>query len=458
MPRTLTVGTPWRAIILFAIPLLIGNVVQQLYQVIDAIIVGQNLGVNSLAAVGSTGGIMFLVMGFAWGMTTGFAIPTAQAFGAGNKKAMRRSVAVGIILTALASVLLTIIGVFFSHSLLVLLQTPAELIEDATIFAVISFIGASATMFFNYFSAIIRAIGDSRTPLIFLAISCGANIAFVFFFVKGQGWGVGGAAAATVVAQALSVALCTIHIAKSIPDLRPQKEDWTNCGSEIGLHLRLGLPMGFQASIIAIGAIAVQIRLNLLGSEAVAAYTTATRVDGLATAFLASLGLATSTFVAQNYGANLFDRIKTGTRQSGYIAVIASVVLAAVLIGLGEPIIRMFVGSGNPEVVAMAHRFLVINGILYWVLAILFVTRGALQGLGNVLIPTLSGIIELGLRIWAAVMLGDSYGFTGVAAANPLAWIAATMLLVPAWMVAKRSFNRRSVQRETTYCHADASV
>ena len=207
MSKNLTIGTPWKVITVFAIPLLIGNVVQQMYQVVDAMVVGRHLGVNALAAVGTTGAMMFLLLGFAWGMTNGLAIPTAQAYGAGDTEAVRRSVAAGVILTALVAIVITTVGVVFARQILVLLKTPEELLAGATTFSTISFAGAGTTMFFNYLSAIIRARGDSRTPLVFLVIASTINIGLVILFVQVLEWGIGGAAAATVGAQLISVIL-----------------------------------------------------------------------------------------------------------------------------------------------------------------------------------------------------------------------------------------------------------
>lgn len=436
--KTLTVGTPWRVILIFTIPLLVGNIVQQLYQVIDAMVVGQELGVNALAAVGATGSMLFLLMGFAWGMTSGFAIPTAQAYGAGDFTAVRRSVAAGTLLSAIVSVVLTVLAPLVARPLLELMNTPAELLDDATTFAVISFLGAATTVFFNFLSAIIRAIGDSRTPLVFLVISCGINIALVIAFVKYLGYGVGGAAFATVLAQVISVALCFFYVRKALPVLHVQKKDWRVSRQEFARHLNIGIPMGFQASIIAIGTLAVQIKLNSLGTEAIAAYTAATRVDGLAVAFLASLGLAASTFVAQNYGAGFSNRIRVGVRQSLIMSVIGGLVLAVALIAAGSAIVSSFVSDGNTEVVEMAHWYLIVNGALYATLGVLFVTRGALQGMGHTLIPTLTGFMELVFRVAVAFILGGFFGFEGVVWGNPLAWLGALILLIPAWGKARR--------------------
>jgi putative MATE family efflux protein len=440
MPKVLTAGRPWRVILAFAVPLLVGNVVQQLYQVVDAIVVGRVLGVDALAAVGATGSLLFLLLGFAWGLTSGFAIPTAQAYGAGDAAAVRRSVAAGSVLTLVTSVLLTALAPLLAAPALQLLRTPEELVPQATTFAVVSFLGASTVMFFNYLSAIMRAIGDSRTPLVFLTLSCVLNIVLVVVLVGGLGLGVGGAALATAVSQAVSVALCLAYVRRSVRVLHLHREDWRVTRGDLAQHLRLGLPMGFQASIIAIGTLAVQVRLNDLGSAAVAAYTTASRVDGLAVALLASLGLAVSMFVAQNHGAGRPDRIRVGVVQAAWMSVAGSVLLGAVLITAGRSIIELFVGPGEERVVTMASYFLHVNGALYVVLGVLFVLRGALQGLGHTFVPTLTGVIELVMRVSAAVVLGAAYAFNGVVWGNPLAWIGALVVLVPAWVMARRRF------------------
>ncbi|WP_226534026.1 MATE family efflux transporter [Microbacterium paraoxydans] len=439
MATSLTTGRPWRVILAFSIPLLLGNVVQQLYQFADAIVVGRHLGVTSLAAVGATGSLLFLLLGFAWGLTSGFAIPIAQAFGARDDAAVRRSVATGVFLSAITSVILTVAAPLLAGPILALLQTPSELMPEATVFTQISFLGASATMFFNYLSAIIRAIGDSKTPLVFLTIACGLNVGLVVLMVGPLGWGVAGAALATVVAQAVSVALCLEFVRRRLPMLHLRRADWRIGRDDIAEHLRLGLPMGFQASIIAIGTLTVQVALNTLGADAVAAYTTGSRVDSLAVALLSSLGLAVSMYVAQNHGGRRPDRIRRGVVEATWMAVGAGVVLGGLLIAFGAPMVRLFIGEGSDDVVDMAHRMLIINGCGYWALGMLFVLRGALQGLGHTLVPTVTGVIELVMRVGAAIVLGAWIGFDGVALSNPLAWVGAIVLLVPAYIRAHRA-------------------
>ncbi|MFS0910925.1 MATE family efflux transporter [Microbacterium sp. 179-I 3D2 NHS] len=459
MATPLTTGRPWRVILAFSIPLLIGNVVQQLYQFADAIVVGRHLGVESLAAVGATGSLLFLLLGFAWGLTSGFAIPIARAFGARDDAAVRRSVATGVLLTGATSILLTVVAPLIAAPILALLQTPPELMAEATVFTQISFLGAGATMFFNYLSAIIRAIGDSRTPLVFLTVSCALNVGLVVLMVGPLAWGVAGAALATVVAQAVSVALCLEFVRRRLPMLHLRRVDWRVRREDIAEHLRLGLPMGFQASIIAIGTLTVQVALNTLGADAVAAYTTASRVDSLAVALLSSLGLAVSMYAAQNHGGRRPDRIRRGVVEATWMSIVAGLVLGGLLVAFGAPMVRLFVGDGSDEVVELAHLMLIINGCGYWALGMLFVLRGALQGLGHTLVPTITGVIELVARVAAAVVLGAMIGFAGVALSNPLAWVGAIVLLVPAYIAAHRALARMPIDpAEATETSAIAIV
>lgn len=439
MSTALTVGRPWRVIAVFAAPLLVGNVVQQAYQLTDAAVVGRTLGVEALAAVGATGSFLFLLLGFAWGMTTGFAIPTAQAFGAGDARAVRRSVAAGTLLTAAASVLVSVAAPPLAAPALRALRTPEELLPQATTFAVVSFLGAATMMFLNYLAAILRAIGDSRTPLLYLVASCVLNILLVLLAVPVLRLGVGGAAGATVVAQGVAAGLTADHLRRRVPELRVRRDDWRVTRAELARQLRLGLPMGFQASIIAIGILAVQVRLNELGPEAVAAYTAGTRVDNVTMAFLGSIGLAVSMYSAQNLGARRADRIRAGVRQALVATAVGCVVAGLVVVVAGRTLVTLFVGPDEAHVVGMAAYFLRVNGTLYVVLGALFVLRGALQGLGHAAVPTVTGVLELCCRVGAATVLGATWGFEGVVWGNPLAWVAAMAVLVPAWVRAHRA-------------------
>ncbi|MCD5345461.1 MATE family efflux transporter [Agromyces sp. S2-1-8] len=446
MPTSLTTGAPWRVILVFATPLLIGNVVQQLYQVADAIVVGRYLGIDSLAAVGATGSLLFLLLGFAWGLTSGFAIPTAQAFGAADSAAVRSSVATGTMLTAAMSACLTIAAPFLAEPMLRLLQTPEELLAEATVFTQVSFLGAAAVMFFNYLSAVIRALGDSRTPLVFLTIACVLNVGLVVVMVGPLGWGVAGAAWATVVAQAVSVALCLLYVRRRLPVLHLRRSDWRVSRVELREHLRIGMAMGVQTSIIAIGTLTVQVALNELGADAVAAFTLGSRVESIAVALLSSLGLAASMFAAQNLGGKRPDRVRRGVVQATWMSIGAAVAIGALLIMFGEQLVRFFVGEGSNDVVDAAALMLSIDGFTYSLLGVLFILRGVLQGLGYTIVPTVTGVIELVMRVAAAVVLGSIFGFVGVVLSNPLAWLGSVALLIPAYVREHRRLGRLPVE------------
>jgi len=445
MATVLTTGRPWQVISVFAVPLLVGNLVQQLYQASDAAVVGRHLGVTSLAAVGATTSLIFLAIGCAWGMTIGFAIPTARAFGARDLEGVRRSVACGVILTGAVSVVLTVAAPLLAGPALDLLRTPESLMPEAVTYIRVTFLGTGTMMFFNYLTAVIRAIGDSRTPLVFLALSCLVNIALVVALVGGTDLGVAGAALATVIAQGGAVALCVGWIRRRIPVLRVRGGDFRVTRAELAEHLRIGVPMGLQSSIIAIGSIAVQIRLNSLGPDAVAAYTTAARVDNLALTLLNSLGLAVSVFVAQNNGGGRPDRIRQGVTQAWGLAVGVAVLLAAVVVPAAGALIRVFVGADQEQVVRLAAYGLRLDAVFYAMLGTLYVLRGALQGLGRTGIPMITGGIELAMRLGSAIVFGGLFGYVGVVWGTPLAWAGAAVLLVVSWLRAHRRLGGQPV-------------
>lgn len=397
---------------------------------------------------GATTSLVFLLTGFAIGLTTGFAIPTAQAFGAGDVNGVRRSVAAGALLTAATSAVLTVLGAVLITPILELLQTPPTLLDQAATFARVTLLGVSALMFFNFLAAIIRAIGDSRTPLLFLMVSCVLNVALVILFVRQLHLGIGGAAFATVVSQATSVALCLLHIRHRLPELQPDREHWRATRADLVRPLRLGLPFGFQTSIIAMGSLAVQVRLNDLGPDAVAAYNTAARVDGLAVALLQSLGLAMSMFVAQNLGAGHHHRVLRGVDHGLRVGVIASLTIGALLFTCGGLLVRTFVGNSAPEVVQMATQLLRVYASLYVILGVLFVLRGALQGLGYTAVPFATGVMELVMRVGTAIVLGGMFGFSGIIWGTPLAWTGAVLVLVPAYARARRKLQQTGLRTD----------
>jgi putative MATE family efflux protein len=443
MTKKMTEGSPAKLIIVFSVPLLIGNIFQQLYSMADTFIVGRTIGVNALAAVGCTGSISFLILGFVMGATGGLGIITAQRFGAKDERGVRRSVAAGVWISLMITIVLTAISVPFARQILELMQTPAELIEDAYKYIVIILAGIFASMLFNLLSNIIRALGDSKTPLLFLVIACILNILLDYGFILLLHAGVEGAAWATVIAQLISGLLCLIYIRRKIPMLHLTKEDWQVSGWEILQHIKVALPMGFQMSIIAIGAVVLQFVLNGLGAVAVAAFTAAQRIDQIAMQPMNSFGTTMSTYVAQNYGAGLIERIKKGVFQCSLISVGFSIFIGSVNILAGYQLAGIFVGNDVPKVLELAQTYLKINGSMYWVLAMLFIFRLTIQGLGRSVMPTVAGIMELIMRTLAAIFLASSIGFTGVSWASPLAWIGACIPLAADYFITIRKLQKR---------------
>jgi putative MATE family efflux protein len=438
----MTEGSPIRLIVSFTIPLLIGNLFQQFYNMADTFIVGRTIGVHALAAVGSTGSFVFLILGFVMGFTSGLSILTAQRFGADDEKGVRKSVAVSIVLSLAMAALMTLISVFTARPLLVLMRTPPEILEAAWLYVVIIFGGIGITVVFNLLSNIMRAVGDSRTPLVFLVVACVINIILDYTFILIFGMGVEGAAIATIIAQALAGALCIPIIIKRIPILRVTRQDWKISMHDVTAHLRIALPMAFQMSIIAIGTLVLQSALNGLGTISVAAFTAAMKIDSFATMPLGSFGVAMATYVAQNYGAGKYERIKIGIQRSAILSVSFSIVMGILYVFAGQYPAALFVGA-SPEAVSLAHTCLIINGSCYSILALLFIFRFSLQGLGNSLFPSIAGIMELVMRSFAALFLTGMLGFTGVCLAGPLAWLGSCIPLTIALFFIMRKLLRK---------------
>ena len=434
MKTDMTVGSPIRHIVVFMIPLLVGNTFQQLYNMVDTVIVGRYLGVDSLAAVGSAGSLIFLINGFAIGLTAGFSIIISQHYGAAAYESVKRDFAAAIVMGMIGVAVLTVISVCFSRQMPVLMQTPAGILSEADQYLKLIYGGMAATMLFNLLSNALRAIGDSRMPLIFLVVSCVANIILDILFISAFGMGVTGAALATVLAQLLSVVCCVFYIAKHVEVLHPVRESFHFDWGDVRKQIKMGGSMGFQSSIISIGGILVQTSLNRLGAIYVASYTAASKIESIVHMPLISFGLTMATYVGQNYGANDLDRIRKGVRQCLILSVVFSLVTGVALILFGYHLAGIFV-PGETKMMENAQIFLNISGGLLFVLAILYVIRYSLQGLGQSMIPTVAGIMELIMRATAALAMSKVWGFTGICWANPLAWIGACIPLCIAYVV-----------------------
>ena len=442
MTQDMTTGSPLKVIIRFSLPVFIGCLFQQFYSMADTIIVGRTVSVQALAAVGVTGGVSFLVLGFFFGLTGGFAVVTGQCFGAKDYHRVRRSVAVSTVLCIVISILVTALCVLTARPLFVAMNTPADIFDDTLTYMLVIYYGIWASVFYNMISSIIRALGDSITPLIFLVVASLLNIGLDFLFILNFGMGVAGAAWATVLSQAISGFLCLWYVARKFPILKLKRSDWKWNSAFAWEHLRVGLPMAFQFSITAIGCIILQAVLNLFGSTVVAGFTAGSKIDLLAVQAIAAIGMTMATYAAQNFGAGKIARIRTGVNKSTLLCVVFSALACVFVILFGRPMTALFVGAGEKEVIDASQTYLVLNGIFYLVLGLLFIFRNTLQGMGFALIPLLGGVSELLLRVVAAFVFARYFGYPGVCLASPAAWIGATVILIVTYAIVMRRYAR----------------
>ena len=427
--KDLTKGNPLKLILLFMLPMLIGNVFQQLYSFFDALIVGRTIGIDALGAVGATQPMIFLVISFVFASTQGFTIVTAQKFGAKDFEMLRKSVVAGFILSFFLTAIMTSISTPFTKTVLTLLRTPEDIFSMSESYLFIMFIGIFATVFYNLSSNIIRALGDSKTPLYFLIFASFLNIFLDLLFILKFNMGIKGAAIATVLSQGVSSIFCITFMFLKFPVVRIKKEDFKIPFDFYYEHLRIGIPMGFQMSVLSLGIVAVQYVLNGLGSIAVASFTTAVRVDQLVSQSLLALGAAMATFTAQNFGAKKMSRIKEGAKSAVYIVLFISLMCVIVSSLFGENIVRLFMDEINLEVIKLAKQYLNIIMVFFFFLGLLLVYRNILQGMGSVIAPLLSGVAELITRALAAFTLGKTLGYIGICLASPIAWISGAIVL-----------------------------
>lgn len=428
MTKNMTVGSPTKLILMFSFPLLIGNVFQQFYNMVDAIIVGRALGVGALAAVGATGSINFLVLGFVMGITSGFSVLVAQSFGAQDYTRLRQTVAISITLCTFVTILMTGIAVLGARPMLELMKTPDNIIDDAVKYIAVIYWGIVAAMAYNMAAGILRALGDSKTPLYFLIVSSILNVILDIVFIVVFNSGVVGAAYATVIAQGVSAILCILYIIRKFPILHLHKKDWTFSFSLAGRLFSIGLPMALQFSITAIGVMVLQSAVNGFGSTAVGAYTAASKVEQLATQPMQTLGTTMATYCGQNMGASRYDRIKAGMHSASIIAIATTVFAILVVVLGGNTIVGWFVSNPTEDVLHWAQTYLRTISFFFIFLSFLFLYRNALQGVGLSFVPLMAGVGEFVTRIIMALFLAQN-NYVMICLASPFAWIAAYVLL-----------------------------
>lgn len=443
--QDMTEGNPFKLIFFFSIPVLLGNLFQNFYSMADSIIVGRLLGTNALAAVGNTGPMNFLIIGFICGLTSGFAVITAQAFGAKNKEELKRSVAMNIMLNVFFGILFTALALLTNKPILKLINTPAEIIDDSKLYLDIIYSGLFATILYNATSCILRAVGDSKTPLYFLILSSILNIILDIILIKYTTLGVAAAALATVIAQLISGILCVIFIIKKYPELHVKKEHFEWCTSFASRHMKIGAPMAFQFSITAIGVIVLQGALNKFGPNVIAAYTAANKVEQLIAVAAGSFGVVMANYAGQNYGAKRIDRIRAGTTAGTILTLGFSVISMLIAFIFPEPLTSLFVEAGSAEyaeVLQYSKEYLFVTAIFYPPLFLIFIYRNVLQSIGKTFMPLMGGFFELIARSVCAFTLPLLWGYAGICLAGPVAWLSAAIPLMISYMVIIRRIQR----------------
>lgn len=438
--KNMTEGRPVSLIVTFALPLMLGNVFQQLYTVVDTVVVGKALGVGALASLGAADWFNWMMLGIVQGLTQGFAILMAQEFGAGRPERLRETVGASVLLSAVSAVFLLAAGQAAARPVLLLLQTPEEILGGSLLYLRIMFGGIPVVMAYNLLACILRSLGDSRTPLQAMVVASFVNIGLDLVFVMGFGWGIAGAAAATVAAQAVSGLYCLRHVLR-LEILALRRAHFKVRALLARKLFFLGLPMALQNAVISVGGMIVQSVVNGFGVIFIAGFTATNKLYGILEIAATSYGYAMITYVGQNLGAGKIERIKKGTGAAVAVAILTSLVIAAVMLLFGRGILNWFI-SGTPQeteqTLRIAYYYLSVMSFFLPVLYLLHVTRSAIQGMGNTVLPMASGIAEFVMRAVSAILLPRLVGETGIFYAEIMAWLGADVILVTSYFVLMR--------------------
>lgn len=449
--KDMTVGSPAMQIFLFAIPFLIGNLFQQFYNIADMVIVGRTMNPLAYAAVGSTSSLVWFASGAIQSLTVGFSVVTAHHFGAKKEEDIKRSFATAIGLSAVISIAVSVICVLLARPMLEILRTPANLVDDAYNYIVWIFAGLIATALFNLLSNMIRALGDSRTPLYFLIIACVINIILDIVFIKFCNMGTAGAGVATVVAQLVSGILCIVYIVKKHPMLHIKAKHFKHDFEMAKSLLKIGIPMAFLNMVLSVGAIVVQFVTNGFGDVYVSSQVTGSKIETFVTQPLLSFGSAVSVFAAQNYGAKKYARVLEGSRKTIYMSYAWSVIAALILLPAGKLLIRLIAGDIGDTVVNNAYMYILINTALTFILSPLIVYKSVLQSVGKTTWTMISGFTEIVGRAGMAMLVilfvskglvSEAGGFVIICLANPTAWLFGLLTVLVDYILLKKKFKR----------------
>lgn len=443
--RNLTEGSPAKHIIGFAIPMFLGLLFQQFYSMVDTMIVGKFLGLKPLAGVGSTGSLNFMVIGFCIGICNGFAIPVAQKFGAKDETALRRFVANAAWLCMGFSLIMTVVSAVLCGDILHFLHTPENVFQYAYRYMLIIFLGIPCTFLYNYLAALIRSLGDSRTPVVFLAISSILNIALDLVFIILFHWGVAGAALATVLAQGISGMSCLWYVSRTFPILHGSRSGWKLQPKYMIRLCTIGIPMGLQYSITAIGTLVIQAAVNGFGATVMAGVTAAGRLGNFLSCPIEALGQTMAPYVGQNVGAGRLDRVGKGLKAASLMGFLVSAVLFVIVVLFGRGMSVLFLDAGEVEAMGYAYQYMTVTAAGYCLLTLVNTVRFTIQGMGFSGIAILAGVFEMAARTLAGTLLVSVSGYFGICMANTLAWIFADAFLIPAFFLCRRKLSQKAI-------------
>lgn len=444
MLLNMTEGRPIKLILPFMVPLLIGNVFQQLYNIADIIIVGRTIGVEALAAVGSIAPVFMMGVGLTIGLSNGFTVVTGQRYGAQDMEGVRKSIATSTYLSLLFVVLTMLLMHVGIDWMLAMMNLPKEIYANARSYVMIITDGLFAMMGYNLLSGVMRSLGDSKTPLYCLIVASIINIILALVFIIYFGWGVPGSAVALVISQAISAALCIIYIYFRFPELHVGLKDVEFSRKEIWAHLRMGLPMAVQFTILGSGILILQSFCNKFGAQTIAGFTTATRVEQLALMPMISFGLSMAVFTAQNYGARRFDRIREGVKTCSQLALAFAICAMLVFYCFADKIVVIFLETPAPEVIEASRMYIFYTVPVYFFLSQIFIYRNACQGMGISLVPMLASTIELIMRCFAAIYLSQLWGYKGICVASPISWVCCCIFVFGCYRYFIRVLERKS--------------
>lgn len=447
--KDMTTGSPTKLILQFFIPLLFGMLFQQFYSMMDTMIVGKFLGVQALASVGSTGSINFMIIGFCMGVCNGFAIPVAQKFGAGDYHALRKFVANSVWLAIVFAGVMTVVVCVLCRQILEWMNTPSDIIDGAYSYIFIIFVGIPVIYLYNLLSGIIRSLGDSKSPLVFLLFSSVLNIILDLVLILVFHMGVAGAAWATVISQAISGVCCLIYMIKRFEILKITKEEWRADSQCIGILCNMGIPMGLQYSITAIGSVILQTSVNTLGSMSVAAVTAGSKVSMFFCCPFDAMGSTMATYAGQNVGAGKLGRVSKGMKACCGLGLVYAVIACGVLVFFGETISLLFIDSGEREILHNVGIFLIANSAFYFPLALVNIIRFTIQGLGFSRLAILAGVAEMAARAIVGMGFVPVFGYFAACFASPVAWIFADAFLIPAYCyVMRKLYQMMGISKE----------